>query len=308
MGLDINGTRFLLYCRTLGVDLARIAMIGRQGLNLSKRDLKCVLESFGHKVDVRQIDLIFKQTNGYAEHFLTCLGAKEVHSFDKSEYEGATHLHDMNQELPDKFKEQYTTVLDGGSLEHIFNFHVAIKNCMEMVSVGGHYLAITPANNFLGHGFYQFSPEVYFSVFTRDNGFELTSMIAFEDRPNARWYSVKSPMEVRGRVALTNSVPVYLLVVARRIARKRVFETIPQQSDYLAMWSEMSTSSNGDPKRRLLTAKQVASLDFVKRRVPAPVKRMILKVFRPGFNRSFFQPMDPTASVKSPNNSLQRMT
>jgi hypothetical protein len=286
-------------------------MIGRQGLHLSKSDLKSVFGSFRYKVDARQIDSIFNQTNGYAEHLLTCLGAKEVHSFDKSGYEGATHLHDMNLELPDRFKEQYTTVLDGGSLEHIFNFPVAIKNCMEMVSVGGHYLAITPANNFLGHGFYQFSPEVYFSVFSRENGFELTRVIAFEDRPDARWYSVKSPLEVRGRVTLTNSLPVYLLVVARKLTRTLVFETAPQQSDYLAIWHNMSLCSDGDPKSTPPPiTKQVACLEFLKRRVPGPVKRLILRVLRRshvGFDRRFFHPMDPTAGGESPSKSLQPM-
>jgi hypothetical protein len=290
MGFDKNGTRFLLYCRTLEVDFARTAMIGRQGLHLSKRDLKSVFASFGNRVDVQQIDSIFNQTNGYAEHLLTCLGAEEVHSFDNSGYEDATHLHDMNRELPDRFKEQYTAVVDGGSLEHVFNFPVAIKNCMEMVSIGGHYLAITPANNFLGHGFYQFSPEVYFSVFTPDNGFELRSMIAFEDRPNARWYSVKSPLEVRGRVTLTNSTPLYLLVVARKLARTLVFATTPQQSDYISMWRDKSTPQP--------IAEQGAFRELVRRRVPVPIRRLIRKVLRRSYSRfdpRFFRPMEPTA-------------
>lgn len=211
----------------------------------------------------------------------------------------------MNREVPDRFKEQYTTVLDGGSLEHVFNFPVAIKNCMEMVSVGGHYLAITPANNFLGHGFYQFSLELYFSVFTRENGFELMSVIAFEDRPDARWYFVKSPLEVRGRVTLTNSVPVYLLVVARKLAHTRIFETTPQQSDYLAVWREEGTRSNGAAKStHPLTAELVARLDFVRQRIPEPVKRLIRRVLGrsySGFDPRFFRPMDPTAGRGSPN-------
>lgn len=300
MGLDINGTRFLLYCRTLDVDFTRTAMIGRQNLHLRPRDLNSVFESFGLKVDNLQLNSIFTQTDGYAEPLLTCLGAKEVHSFDKSGYEGATHLHDMNREMPERFKEQYTAVLDGGSLEHIFHFPVAIKNCMEMVSVGGHYLAITPANNFLGHGFYQFSPELYFSIFTRENGFELTSVIAFEDRPDAKWYSVKSPVELRGRVTLTNSAPVYLLVVAKKLAHARIFETTPQQSDYLASWREESTSPNAPKKKSpSATAKRLACLDFIKQRVPAPAKRLIRKVLgrsHSGFDPRFFRPMNPTSS------------
>lgn len=309
MGLDINGTRFLLYCRTLDVDFARTAMIGRQGLHLSRRDLKHVFESFGYEIDVRQIDSIFNQTNGYAEHLLTCLGAKEVDSFDISGYEGATHVHDMNRVVPDRVKEQYTMVLDGGSLEHVFNFPVAIKNCMEMLRVGGHYLAITPANNFLGHGFYQFSPELYFSVFARENGFELTRVIAFEDRPSARWYSVKSPLEVRGRVTLTNSVPLYLLVVARKLAHTPVFETAPQQSDYLPIWRNKSTGSDGDPQSILTPIAKQTGLEFVERKIRAPVRRLIRSILRrsySGFDPRFFRPMDPTAGREPPNKSFQR--
>ncbi len=185
MGLDINGTRFLLYARALGVDFARTAMIGRQGLYLSRRDLKDSFQAFGYVVNDELIDHIFTKSDRYAEPLLTYLGARDVHSFDFSAYEGATHLCDMNREVPAGAKEHYTTVLDGGSLEHVFNFPMAIRNCMEMVRVGGHYLGITPANNFMGHGFYQFSPEMYFSVFTRENGFELISLVAFEDRPRA---------------------------------------------------------------------------------------------------------------------------
>jgi len=290
MGLDKNSTRFLLYCRNLGVDFEQTAMIGRQELHLRKRALQSVFASFGTAIDEQLAELIISQNHGYAEPLLTFLGAKDVHSFDKSGYENATHLHDMNLVIPDRFKQQYTTVLDGGSLEHIFNFPVAIKNCMEMVRVGGHYLASTPANNFMGHGFYQFSPELYFSVLTPENGFEIKSMIAFEDRPDARWYAVKSPMEVRGRVTLTNSAPVYLLVVAQKLAHVTVFATPPQQSDYVPKWSHQDappwTTS--------------ATLELIRRATPKSVKRWICRMqqrFNTGFNPRFFRPMDPTTGI-----------
>lgn len=34
MGLDINGTRFLMYAKTREVNYAKTAMIGRHGLHL----------------------------------------------------------------------------------------------------------------------------------------------------------------------------------------------------------------------------------------------------------------------------------
>lgn len=289
MGLDVDGARFMLYCKTMGVDFAQTATIGRQGLHLGRRDLATLFVSFDYDVEREEIDSIFDHCGGYAERFMNCLGAEEVHSFDNSDYEGATYVHDMNQAMPNKFKNQYSVVLDGGSLEHVFNFPVAIKNCMDMVSVGGHYLGITPANNFLGHGFYQFSPELYFTVFSHENGFEMTSMIAFEDKANAGWYRVKSPRAVGGRVTLTNSVPVYLLVMAKKVAEVPVFQSSPQQSDYVPMWG----AQEGGPRPQ----GRAAFLDLAKKRVPAPGKRLArraLRVARSGFSPRFFSPMDPT--------------
>jgi len=42
----------------------------------------------------------------------------------------------MSQPIDTIHKNKYDLVFDGGTLEHVFNFPVAIKNCMEMVKVG----------------------------------------------------------------------------------------------------------------------------------------------------------------------------
>jgi hypothetical protein len=215
----------------------------------------------------------------------------------------------MNSGLPGEVKEQYTTVLDGGSLEHVFNFPMAIRNCMEMVSVGGHYLGITPANNLMGHGFYQFSPELYFSVFARENGFDLISLIACEDRKRATWYAVRSPREVRRRVTLTNAVPVSLLIVAKRVMKTVIFETTPQQNDYLSVWHQYATASDRVPPAAPRATRRVSPLDRGKRRIPVLLKRLVrrvVRIHRGGFDPRFFQPLDPTKSERSLNKSLQR--
>ena len=51
---------------------------------------------FGSPFDEQTIEAIFRDSAGYAETLLQYLGAKDVHSFDFSNYEGATHVHDMN--------------------------------------------------------------------------------------------------------------------------------------------------------------------------------------------------------------------
>ena len=214
MGLDANGIKFLLYASSLGVDFAKTATIGRQYLYIEPSRLKEILSSFNYQVEDKHIDSIFKENDGYAETFLRYIGANVTDSFDYSNYEQATHVHDMNLAIPEIYKDKYNVVIDGGALEHIFNFPVAIKNCMEMVKVNGYYIGMTIGNNFMGHGFYQFSPELFFSIFTRENGYELAKMIIFETSPNLQWYSVEDPNELKERVTLVNRVPVFIMIIA----------------------------------------------------------------------------------------------
>jgi len=306
MGINVHGARALCFARKLGADFEATATIGRQRLSLPRRGLSEVLSSFGYEADESQIDAIFAKTDGYAETLLAHLGATNDHSFDVSPYEGATHLHDMNNEIPNEYKEQYSVVLDGGSLEHVFNFPVAIKNCMEMVKVGGHYISILPANNFFGHGFYQFSPELFFSVFCADNGFVVEAMIAFVDRPNhlwhsatpnATWYSVKNPIDVGERVTLTNGDPISLIIIAKKTARTAIFAITPQQSDYAARWRAKASEAPSMPRRRPFLIR------LAKKLIPSTVRRTIRKAIErkpkpvaEGFDRRFFQPMDPRTS------------
>ncbi|MEZ6126252.1 MAG: class I SAM-dependent methyltransferase [Planctomycetaceae bacterium] len=236
MGLDANGSRFLLHARSTGVKFDSTLMIGRQDLHIRKSDLLSLMHEYpGCCVDGAD-GIIGKSNCSYADDFLRCLGAVTVDSLDHSSFEGAAICHDLNEPISDQYHGRYDVVLDGGSLEHVFDIRQAFRNCMQLVRAGGHYLGITPANNFMGHGFYQFSPEFYFRLFSEPNGFEMQTMILFEHRRNSAWYEVRSPTEVRSRVSLKNFERTYLLVIARRVADKPILLSPPQQSDYEAAW------------------------------------------------------------------------
>jgi hypothetical protein len=236
MGFDSNSVRFLLYGRSLGADFEKTAMIGRQGLHLSRYDLQSNLAQFGDRIDDAALSALYEDDGGYAEGFLRRLGAQVVHSIDFSSYEKATHLHDLNQPIPDEHKGSYSVVVDAGSLEHVFNFPVAIRNCMEMVRVGGHFIGITPANNFFGHGFYQFSAETYYRVFSDAYGFETLTVMLWEEA-GSRCYSVADPERLGRRVTLRNYRSCSLAIVACKRAECPVFAVPPHQSDYVRDWS-----------------------------------------------------------------------
>jgi hypothetical protein len=229
MGLNSNATKLLLRLKAEEFLYGKVLTLGRQRLNLPKRALQKNLNAYKYSVDAADLK---KRNNGYCEPFLELLGAKEVHSMDVSDYEKATLLHDLNEPIADTYKRTYDTVIDSGTLEHVFNFPTAIRNCMELLQVGGHYIGITPCNNFFGHGFYQFSPELYYRVFSKENGFTVKHMYFFIDDPATSFYTVKDPAEVRERVILNNAFPSFLFVVAEKVSSQPVFKTTPQQSDY----------------------------------------------------------------------------
>ena len=251
MGLDINGVKLLLHAKQLEVNFNKVVTIGRQMLYLKETEMKRLLIQAGFN-DARDMKT-FKLHN-YAESFLKMLGAETTDSLDASAYENASLIHDLNLPLPKELFSLYSVVIDGGSLEHVFNFPTAIKNCMNLIEKEGHYIGITPANNFLGHGFYQFSPELYYRIFSPANGFKMIKMYLYADRKGASFYEVLDPMDLKQRVTMANSYPSYLFILAQKTEEKEVFKVVPQQSDYEHIaWSKATSGIASDQVKQANT-------------------------------------------------------
>jgi hypothetical protein len=288
MGLDFNGSRFMLWLRKRGVDFSTTATIGRQSLGVTKKELQRNFEYFGQKVDDATLNCFFAEFPPFAEGFLRFLGAREIDSFDYSNYEGATVVHDMNLPIPDQHKGKYSLVIDGGCLEHIFNFPTAMKSCMEMLKVGGHLAAATPCNNYVGHGFYQFSPELYFRVLSHANGFKVEAAFLVEERQNTIWWRVLDPEEVRSRVTVTTDSPALLYVLARKSHDAPLFERYPQQSDYAALWTGQDAPTKGNSLRQRVAR----SLAWRRRRLLAAVPPVVRDLLVSRYNPRFFTATD----------------
>ena len=236
MAITTTDCTLLFYSKkNLTVSYKETLMLGRLNLNATKEDIKHCIQKY--QANTKEIDAV-KFPDEYAEPLFEILGAEKVDSMDFSSYENATILHDLNLPISEALKDKYTVVVDGGTIEHVFNFPVAIKNCMNALKIGGHYIGITPANNALGHGFYQFSPELYFRVFSEENGFKIKKMLISVSIGNeTQWYEVADPKDVNSRVMLVNNFPVSLMIVAEKTAEKNVFENTPQQLDYANTWN-----------------------------------------------------------------------
>lgn len=244
MGLPRHSIAFLVCARQLGVSFDRTLMLGRQGLVAGdERTLMAAFEDANEPLSRASARRIFTEEKSYAEPLFRHLGATRVDSLDASAYEGATLVHDLNEPLPDQLCGRYSAVIDGGTLEHVFDFPTALRSALEAVRVGGHYIAFTPTNNQCGHAFYQLSPELYYRALSAEHGYRVRCMLMRGYNAGARWYQVADPAVVRHRVMALSRWPVDLYVLAERTEEEEVLATVPQQSDYAATWTQPRKAS-----------------------------------------------------------------
>ncbi|MDG1729359.1 MAG: hypothetical protein P8K68_00900 [Algibacter sp.] len=265
------------------INLNNLIMVGRQNLHLSPDHLALSLKKFGYSIN--NISKLISKNNTFADAFFKEIGAKNVHSIDASNYEDATIIHDLNEPLSNEYKNKYSLVLDSGTLEHVFNFPQAIKNCMELTQVGGHFMGIYPCNNFFGHGFYQFSSELFYRVFCETNGFEIMDVVLFVDDKETTFYNVPDTSEAHQRIQFTNTKPVYIYVLAKRVSQTSLFENQPLQMDYAELkWKGKRSSLKPVVKKKTLKG-------YIPQYFKNILKALINKADKPDdihFKKSFF--------------------
>ena len=138
---------------------------------------------------------------------------------------------------------------------------------MEMVKPDGRYMVVTPINNFCGHGFYQFTPELFFRTLSPENGFQIERAIAWEERDNPDYFEIRDPAVIHRRVELVNTCPVLMFIQAKKVKEALAFH-VPQQSDYVVLWESRGaappppTAGNSKERRTLKTRLVQALLDW----------------------------------------------
>ena len=268
-----DGIAFLIASRRLGADYGETLTLGRQSLLTDHSRLRAAFREGGEPIGRRAARQLVVDGRGYGEPLLRHLGARTVESLDASDYEGATLIHDLNQPLPEDLRQRFSVVLDGGTLEHIFNYPIALESALRAVRPGGHFIGITPTNGYLGHGFYQLSPEVLYRVLA--HGFAVKLMLLRPVHARSHWRLVPDPVSVGSRVVWRSAWPTLLYVLAKRVDDEIEIGSV-MQSDYeqLAWKADGASTALADEPRRLRTA--------VRSRMPVVLKeaRDALTVWR----------------------------
>jgi hypothetical protein len=241
MAATILNTLFLAECWREGARFDSTLTLGRLDCFMWSRDLQRIARLLPSKS--KFVESVRRgEAPRYMDDLFTAMGAGRVDAMDASDFEDATILQDLNEPLAARLHSQYDAVVDTGTLEHVFNVPVACKDVMDALKVGGHFFAGLPANNYCGHGFYQFSAEFFHRVFSAENGFEIRKLFVAPAYVAGKWvdgpvFEVLDPKEVRGRVEIEGKRKMVFLVQAQKVRQEVAFAKWPQQSDYTVAWS-----------------------------------------------------------------------
>ena len=225
MGFDLhtfNAIRYVLAQQQLG----NVLTIGRQGLDISLIQKLRISPQLAGTEDK------------YCEPLLLSLGATCVESIDYSDYEGATIIADLNE--PAKLNRRFDLVIDAGSLEHVFNVARAFQNIIEFLEVGGTVIHQLPVNNLSGHGFWQFSSDLFYSIYNSDNGFDDCCCFYLSALNKDMWWKIPSP-NLGSRTEIVSVEPIMLLGFAKK--SRDVPKLSVLQPLYKAMWGSNHGSS-----------------------------------------------------------------
>ncbi len=103
--------------------------------------------------------------------YLKAMGIQHVITLDH--FDPRSDLrHDMNDPIDESEHDKYSTFVDIGCLEHVFDTRVCLENCLRMVKPGGHYMLHTCVNGYFAHGLHVFHPDGLLSALEL-NGFDI---------------------------------------------------------------------------------------------------------------------------------------
>jgi hypothetical protein len=177
---------------------------------------------------------------------LLALGFDDIHALDISDHDGADLIGDLND--PDLYRQigrQFGTVVEIGTIEHVFHIPNALWNLVKMCELGGEIVHASPVNNWPNHGFYQLSPTLFHDYYAA-NGFEVLES-RFMRYP-ADWQGPIAHAEYRHEPSFRDPIPLdglrYMLWFKARKIAERDHPVFPQQSAYAAIpgWDPLAAT------------------------------------------------------------------
>lgn len=235
MGIAPNGLKLLIDLRKESIfdNLSSILQLGKQDIYNTSSCCDLLNRELG----------IHSNNNLNDVSLFKALGFSRVESLDKSNFEGCSISHDLNEPIPQSLYGQFDALYDGGTLEHVFDTKQSLINVDKLLKVGGIAIHALPSNNHVDHGFYQFSPTLLYDWYTVNNYEILKSLfIQYEkEHANKPWVAYNYKPGVLENISFGGlDAKMYGLWFVVKKNRYQDTYVIPQQGHYIRMksWRE----------------------------------------------------------------------
>jgi hypothetical protein len=200
--------------------------LGRQEINITAASVK---QKYS---DLFQVP----GSNVEPENFFKFLGFNSCRSIDISIKDGADILHDLNNKIPDKLKNKFDFIIDGGTMEHLFNSSVVMASVAEMLRVGGTAIHLNHTQGYCNHGFYNFQPTYYYSFYRANHFNDMECLIV--EYLNQEKTSVRV-INVPNYNNMNFHSPHNCLILFKAVKRKDIHTTkFPNQEFYYNIFKE----------------------------------------------------------------------
>jgi hypothetical protein len=246
--MGISRGAVALLAMTLGGDLkrGRVVTFGVQKIEATGSDIHHILKANGFPIPreaTGTMDIISQNT------LFALLGYHRIDSIDYYPDEGPSLVLDLNLPLPSDVAPDFDLVYDGGTMEHCFNTVQLLRNAAYLTAPGGMVVHHVPMNNWVNHGFYQFSPTLFFDFYHASGFVDLTMKIHFMDGKNESYVAYDPARDPLLPYALGGKKRVLAFFSARRSAESATpTPTSLIQGRYRATFGGQDSSKRGAKK------------------------------------------------------------
>lgn len=134
-----------------------------------------LLKNIGINMDTNKIDFSRK-------FFCDFMNAECCHYLDVSDYQDSEVICNLNYPIPENLKAQYDVIIDAGTLEHVSNMSSGLLNFFNLLKLDGILYFGNPCNNWIDHGFFQFSPTFFKDLCIDNNDLELIELFISDNK------------------------------------------------------------------------------------------------------------------------------
>lgn len=145
------------------------------------------LKELGVNTNTNKIDFTRK-------FFCDFIKAESCHYLDVSDYQESEIICNLNFPIKEELKGKYDVIVDAGTLEHVSNMSTGLMNIFDLLKKDGILYFGNPCNNWINHGFFQFSPTFFKDLCIDNENLELRELFLTD---NSNYFDITNS-EVNG--------------------------------------------------------------------------------------------------------------